>query len=120
MLSSYDKGIAAESLIVQQLIRNGYELLGRRIRTKYGEIDILAFHENTVIAIEVKQRKTIDIARECLTYRQMRRISKALQFIISERGMMFENYRIDVICLNQTGKYEHIVNAFAFETDTDL
>ncbi len=122
MLSNYEKGINAESKVTNILINSGYEILGNRVRTKYGEIDILAFKDNTVIAVEVKQRKTLNIARECLTSRQMHRISKALQLIIFQRNVLneFENYRIDVVFLDRTGNYEYIINAFSFETDNDM
>lgn len=122
MLSNYLKGINAESKVVKILIDSGYAILGRRVKTKYGEIDILAIKDNTVVAIEVKQRKTLDIARECLTIRQMHRIAKALQFIIYQRSTLnaLENYRIDVVILDRIGNYEYIMNAFSFETDTDI
>ena len=125
MESNYIKGINAEARVVKILLNSGYEILGRRIKTKYGEIDILAFKDNTIIAIEVKQRKTLEIARECLTNRQMHRISKALQLIMYQRSVensefTFENYRIDVVLLDRTGNYEYIINAFSFETDTDF
>ena len=120
MVSSYIKGVNAESRAVEILVNSKYKILGRRVKTKYGEIDILALKNNTVVAVEVKQRKTLDIARECITIRQMRRISKALQLIISERNMLLENYRIDVIILDEIGNYEYIINAFSFETDTEF
>ncbi|MBR1944447.1 MAG: YraN family protein [Alphaproteobacteria bacterium] len=120
MVSNYIKGINAESRVVQILLDSGHEILGRRVKTKYGEIDILAFKNNTVIAIEVKQRKTLDIARECITTRQMHRISKSLQLIISQRNISLENYRIDVVLLDRIGNYEYIINAFSFETDTEF
>lgn len=136
MVNSYIKGINAESRVVKILLNSGYEILGRRIKTKYGEIDILAIKDNTVIAVEVKQRKTLDIARECLTNRQMHRISKALQWIIYQHSISneivsnmfdltnnqntFVNYRVDVVLLDRTGNYEYIINAFSFETDTDF
>ena len=122
MLSNYLKGINAESRVVKILTDSGYYILDRRLKTKYGEIDILALKNNTVVAIEVKQRKTLDVARECLTLRQMHRISKALQLIISQRSTLntLENYRIDVVILDRQGNYEYIVNAFSFEADTDI
>ena len=125
MTSNYIKGINAESRVVKILLNSGYEILGRRIKTKYGEIDILAFKDNTVVAIEVKQRKTLEIARECLTNRQMHRISKALQLVMYQRSLekekfIFENYRIDVVLLDRIGNYEYIINAFSFEADTDI
>jgi len=113
MSSSYAKGLLAEAKAFETLENLGYEILARRLRTPYGELDILAKYRNTVVAIEVKQRRTLPEARECIRPYQMRRICRALQFVMSERNIKFENYRIDVICLDHAGHYEHIKNAFS-------
>lgn len=114
-LSTYEKGIFAESCAAKELKSKGYKIIGRRIRTKYGEIDILAQKGNDVVAVEVKQRKTLSEAKGCISIRQQKRILNALLFIMSERNELFENYRIDVICLDSVGRFEHIENAFPIE-----
>jgi putative endonuclease len=113
--SSYEKGISAELCAEKVLLSKGYHILKKRVRTKYGEIDILAQKGNDLVAVEVKQRKSLAAARECISSRQQRRISNALTHIISTRSNPFENYRIDVICLDSIGRYEHIENAFFIE-----
>ncbi len=113
MSTSYEKGLIAENTAVYNLENLGYEIIARRLRTPYGELDILAKSGNTVIAIEVKQRRSLSEARECIRFYQMNRICEALLFVISERRIKFENYRIDVICLDHAGHYEHIKNAFS-------
>ena len=114
-LNSYEKGIAAEFKVAQNLISNGYEILGKRIKTKYGEIDILAKKDNDIVACEVKQRKTFSIARNCITFAQKKRIANAFLHIVSTRNKSFENYRIDVLYLDCIGNIEHIQNAFFAE-----
>lgn len=114
-LSNYEKGISAELCAQKELESKGYKILGKRIRTPYGEIDILAQKGKDLIAVEVKQRKVLSAARACITLRQQRRILNALLYIISERKEIFENYRIDVICLDTVGRFEHIENAFQVE-----
>ena len=112
MRTSYEKGIIAENTAIAILESIGYVILAHRLRTPYGEIDVLAKHENTIIAVEVKVRKTLSQALECISYRQRHRICNALRFVMSERNINLEDYRIDVICLDRTGRYEHIKNAF--------
>lgn len=114
-LTNYEKGISAELCAEKELQTRGYEILGRRLRTKYGEIDILAKKGNDIVAVEVKQRKTLDNARSCISIRQQRRILNALLFIMSNRNELFENYRIDVVCLDSVGRFEYIENAFPIE-----
>ncbi|MDR0942584.1 MAG: YraN family protein [Holosporales bacterium] len=114
-LSSYNKGISAEFQAEKELKKQGYKILGKRVRTRYGEIDILAKKNNDLVAVEVKQRKSLDAARACISYNQRRRISNSLMYIVSNGNELFENYRADVICLDSAGRFEHIENAFPIE-----
>jgi putative endonuclease len=114
-LNAFEKGISSEFSAEKKLRVLGYKILGRRVRTKYGEIDILAQKENDLVAVEVKQRKTLDYARSCLSRRQMSRIANALLFLASQRNESFESYRVDVLCLDAVGHLEHIENAFPIE-----
>ena len=114
-LSTYEKGISAEQTVIKRIQSLGYKILGRRIRTEYGEIDILAQKGTNVVAIEVKQRTTLDEAQACLSAMQQKRIAKALLYIASERNKPFETYRIDVVCLDTVGRFEHIENAFSVD-----
>lgn len=114
-LSPYEKGISSERIAAKLLHGDGYEILGQRIRTGYGEIDLLVQKGNNIVAVEVKQRRTLFEAKSCITFRQQRRIIDALSFIASQRNKQFENYRIDVVCLDAVGRFEHIENAFSVE-----
>ena len=114
-LSNYEKGISAEACAERELKLKGYEILGRRVRTKYGEIDILAKKDRDIVAVEVKQRRTLNDSRACISIRQQKRIVNALLFVLSEMNESFESYRIDVICLDSVGRFEHIENAFPIE-----
>ena len=100
-MQTYEKGISAESCASKRLEADGYKIIGRRVRTKYGEIDILAKRGDDLVAVEVKQRKSLDSARACITQRQRGRISNAMLSVISERDELFENYRVDVICFDR-------------------
>jgi putative endonuclease len=111
-LNSFEKGVVSESNTVQKLISKGYTILGRRLRTKHGEIDILASRDKDLVAVEVKQRKTLESARSCITMRQMARISNAIMLLASQLGGQFESYRVDVVCFDAAGRSEHIENAF--------
>lgn len=114
-LSSYEKGISAEICAANELVSKGYEILGKRIKIKYGEIDLLAKRGQDVVAVEVKQRKTLNSSRDCISLKQRKRIVNAFLSIISDRNELFENYRIDVVCLDSVGRFEHIENAFCIE-----
>ena len=63
----------------------------------------------------MKQIKTLSEAKSCISCRQQKRILNALVFISGQRNKPFENYRIDVVCLDAVGRFEHIENAFSVE-----
>ena len=51
-----------EDVAAEQLAQKGYEIIGRNIRTPYGEIDIITKHNDTTIFIEVKTRTSNKMA----------------------------------------------------------
>lgn len=50
-------GRRGEQLAVEHLRRLGFTPLGRNERTRYGEIDLVAFDGETLIFVEVKTRR---------------------------------------------------------------
>ncbi len=50
-------GRLGEDLAVAHLRRLGFTLLERNARTRYGEIDVIAFEGRTLIFVEVKTRR---------------------------------------------------------------
>ncbi|MBQ7524762.1 MAG: YraN family protein [Alphaproteobacteria bacterium] len=115
-LTCYEKGISSELCAERLLSSKGYQIIGRRVKTKYGEIDLLIKKGNDVVAVEVKQRKRLGDARTCISLRQRHRILNALLFVASERDKPFENYRIDVVCFDAVGRFDHIENAFPLDS----
>jgi putative endonuclease len=53
-LSAGELGLVGEELAARAALARGYRLLGRRLRTKSGEIDLCAQHQGTLVALEVK------------------------------------------------------------------
>lgn len=75
-------GVAGERYARDHLVRLGYTVVAERVRTRHGEIDLIACDEQTIVFCEVKAR----ISRGCpspwdsLTERkrkQVRRLAKA-------------------------------------------
>ena len=102
-----------EEMAANILTKMGFCIIGKRIKNKYGEIDLIVQHGNDIVAVEVKQRKTLSTSLECISNRQKLRIINAFSLFISERVNQFENYRIDVVCFDKNGRYEYIKNAFS-------
>ncbi len=82
-------GRAGEDVACAALRRRGYEVLERRYRTRYGEIDIVALHGDVLVFVEVKARvgRTFGSALEAVTAFKQRRIaSMAGEYLARHRG----------------------------------
>ena len=54
------RGRVAEWLAMAYLMCKGYRILGHRLRTPYGEVDISAWKQNVLVIVEVKARNTYE------------------------------------------------------------
>ncbi len=63
-----DLGATGEQLAADHLTRRGLTILDRNFRTRYGELDIVAYDEHTTVFCEVKSRKArgMEAARDPL------------------------------------------------------
>jgi putative endonuclease len=50
-------GCVGEALAVEHMRRLGFAIVARNVRTRYGEIDLIAFDSRTLVFAEVKTRR---------------------------------------------------------------
>ncbi len=74
-------GLAAETCAALWLRLKGYRILGRRVRTPAGEIDLVARRGDTLVAVEVKARPSVESALSGVSTRQRLRIVRALDLV---------------------------------------
>lgn len=79
---AYFRGQRAEALCRWLLRLKGYRVLESGYRTKVGEIDILASRRGWLVAVEVKVRADPAAALEAVTWRQRRRIERAVEWYL--------------------------------------
>jgi putative endonuclease len=110
---SYLKGMAAEEQVCLLYLKNGFEILHRRWRTREGEIDLIARHDNRIYFVEVKHSKTFERAAESLLGRQKARIrAAALAFLASLTDRLDVDCRFDAALVDGSGKIRVLPNAF--------
>lgn len=88
-----------EDVAAEHLTQNGYEIIGRNVRTPYGEIDIVAKQNNITIFVEVKTRTSnkMGLPEESITTRKREHmISCAEQYAMDNE---IDHWRIDVISI---------------------
>lgn len=112
--SAERRGRRSETWAALLLAAKGYRVLGRRIRTRAGEIDLIARSPSGVICvIEVKARNVRKAALEALGPRQQRRIARAAALYLAQRpGLAAKGVRFDTVMLAPWTWPKHIRDAW--------
>ncbi|MCP4185169.1 MAG: YraN family protein [Hyphomicrobiales bacterium] len=107
------RGKRAEWLAAFSLRLKGYRIVARGMRTKSGEIDIIARKGDLVAVVEVKYRNSIDDALNAVDNRSQLRIANAANIWLSaQRDYDKLSLRFDIIAV-LPGKWpKHFVGAF--------
>ncbi|HOT76521.1 MAG TPA: YraN family protein [Candidatus Wallbacteria bacterium] len=83
-MNKKELGAAGENLAENYLALNKFKILKKNYRTRFGEIDIIAFKDNTIFFFEVKTRKSSNygFADEAVNRLKLNRImNTALRYI---------------------------------------
>lgn len=97
---AHRQGHAAEWIAAAWLMLRGYQILGFRLRSRVGEIDILARRGDVLAVVEVKRRATIEAAVNALTSDQRERLLAAGRSVQKGRpGLAGLSLQIDVLAL---------------------
>lgn len=111
-------GAAYEEKAAQYLIKKGYCIRGRNVRTPLGELDIVAEKDSVLVFCECKFRNhgACGDALEAVDWKKQRRISHAAMYYYAGHGYGEEvSCRFDVIALYGDGSLTHIENAFDYQ-----
>lgn len=115
-------GDSAERVAGLHLEQNGYRILARNVRTRYGEIDIVAQDTDGLAFVEVKARRgrSHGAPEEAITPRKQLQLVRLADAFIAENETFAEHaWRIDVVAieLDRAGnliRLEVIKNAVQF------
>ena len=112
-------GKAGEESAVKFLENNGYRILERNFRNRFGEIDIIARDKDTLCFIEVRSRSSDFYGQpfETVIARKQRKIAKLAFSYLFKRKIAFDiKARFDVVSAvpdkNGVLQIEIIKNAF--------
>lgn len=108
----YWRGQRGERLAVAALMAKGYRILGRRVTTAAGEIDIIAVRRGRLAFIEVKRRATLAAAEASVTGSQRQRVHRAADLWLA-RHARYRDYELgfDLIFILPWRWPRHLVNA---------
>jgi putative endonuclease len=104
------RGRAGETLAAWLLRLKGYRILARRVKTRAGEIDLVAKSPLGIVCfIEVKARPDDALAVEAVGPRQRVRILRAAELYLAGRPARM---RFDVVTVVPGRLPRHVIDAF--------
>lgn len=105
-------GKQGEDLACRYLQSHGYRILQRNFKIRYGELDIIAIIDKTLVFVEVKTRigKEFGLPEEAVTPRKLREVTQTALLYKSLHPELPEALRIDVIGieLNENEEVLHL------------
>lgn len=102
------RGRRAENIAVLWLKLKGYRILGRRVRTPLGEVDIVARRRQTLAFVEVKARDSDADADAAVAPHQLRRVARAANLLLARFLGDCAGARIDAIIVSRGRMPRHI------------
>jgi putative endonuclease len=108
------RGRSGETLAVLLLRLKGYRILGRRVRTRVGEIDLVARSPRGILCfIEVKARSGERSAIDSVAPRQQARIARAASlFVAGKPSLAAAGMRFDIVAVAPRRLPRHIRDAW--------
>jgi len=105
-------GRDAEALAASWLVAQGWAILAQRVKTKAGEIDLIARRDGLVAFVEVKWRANAAGLDFAIDEYRLRRVAAAGEAVAHEYAQAGEDIRVDVILLAPGVEPRHIENAW--------
>ena len=105
-----DLGSLGERLALKKIKRMGYKCIEKNYRCSLGEIDLIAKDRDCLVFIEIKTRRgrTIGYAKEAVTPKKIRQISKVALTYMKANNCCDTKARFDVIAVNIKGDRKEI------------
>lgn len=110
---AWASGHAAEDIVARRYEGEGKPVISRRWRGQGGEIDLIAREGNSLVFVEVKKARTLELAAWRLGARQIARLcAAATEFLAGEPGGQDSEMRFDLALVDGRGAVQVIENAF--------
>ena len=114
----YGLGLKGEMAAKRYLKKKGYKILKTNYQCRFGEIDIIAFHQGCLVFCEVKTRSSGMLAspQESVTYRKQQKMIKTALFYLQKTNLQVQS-RFDVVAVTEQENgeltIEHLENVLS-------
>jgi putative endonuclease len=106
------RGRRGEAIAAWWLRLHGWRIVGQRLKTPRGAVDLIARRGKTIVFVEVKARSNdADLATAIDGWR-LRPVAAAAEQLLPRYGKGMENMRIDVILVAPWRLPHHLVNVW--------
>ncbi len=97
-------GRTGERLAAEKLLAGGYLILERNFRCVYGEIDLVAEHQEDLVFVEVKTRRgeAYGLPEEAVDTRKQRKIMQVASYYLDIHDRAERSWRIDVVAVQMS------------------
>ena len=111
---NHRRGMLAEFLALIYLTTKAYRLVGWRVKTPVGEIDLILRRGKTLVFVEVKGRASHDDAAQALHPQNQSRVVRAAQYFLAGH-LNYATYdmRFDALLIAWYRWPRHIPHAFS-------
>lgn len=110
-------GRFGEDMAARYLEEEGYKILARNYRNRYGELDIICIKNEVLVFVEVKTRRSnrYGSAEEAITPKKIEHIKKVALHYLAAYHFKYKEIRFDVISISMLDanyRLNHIKAAF--------
>ncbi len=100
-LNKRQQGNKGEDLAVEHLKANGYRVLARNVKSKFGEIDCLAQQGETLCFVEIKARSSTSFGwpEESVTRQKQWRLIRLANWYLQSKRLESQPIRFDVVSI---------------------
>ena len=107
-------GLWGEETAIEYLRQTGHSILDRNVRTRDGELDIVAAKDGALIFVEVKARSENALLQpeESVTPRKQRRMLAVAERYLQEHPGSGDVWQFDVIAITRSPGSEPLIEHF--------
>ena len=111
-LAAEKRGRRGETLAAWFLRLKGWRIVGTRVITPRGEVDLIARRGKSIVFVEVKARTHRRDLATAIDATRLRRVAAAAEILLPKYGKECENMQIDVIMVAPWRWPNHLPNVW--------
>lgn len=112
LTSNIKLGKLGEKLAENYLRDNGYKIIEKNFRSKFGEIDLIVFKDNILSFVEVKTRKSMKygLPVEAVNYIKQKHIYLTSEYYVLKNNVKNKEITLDVIEVYFNNEKDYKIN----------